>query len=159
MTLQSTLEVLLAVAALLLLGRDLRRAWRDPLKRPISLLVAALVAVLLLGTLGGNAHPDPGWLLLPAGVLAWEVWRGWHHTPRCHVWEAGVGAFAASLVLAAVGLEMQEDGVSTAVLVTATGAGVMGLALLWRSRLREPRPWRLDEPDHYERRGAQRKRG
>jgi len=106
-TLQTTVEVLLAVAALLLLGRDLRRAWRDELRRPISLLVAALVTALLIGTLAGSPHPSPWWLALPAGVLAWEVARGWRRAPRCHLWEAGVGTFTAGLLFAVLGLAMR----------------------------------------------------
>ena len=106
MTPQSAVEVFLAVGALLLLGRDLRRAWRDELRRPISLLVAALVTALLIGTLAREAYPSPWWLLLPACVLAWEVARGWRQTPRCHVWEAGVAAFTAALLFAAAGLAM-----------------------------------------------------
>src|SRR5262247_1525911 len=101
---QSAIEVFLAIAAVLLLGRDLRRAWRDELKRPISLLAAAFLAALLIGTLAGDPHPSPWWLILPAGVLAWEVARGWRKTPRCHLWEAGVAAFSVSLLFAAVGL-------------------------------------------------------
>src|SRR5262245_53093711 len=46
MTPQTGVEIFLAVGALALLGRDLRRAWRDELRRPISLLVAALVSAL-----------------------------------------------------------------------------------------------------------------
>src|SRR6266853_771024 len=57
MTLQSVIEVILALAAVLLLARDLRRAWLDRLRRPITLLIAALVAVLLVGMLGGRAQP------------------------------------------------------------------------------------------------------
>ena len=70
MTPQTGVEIFLAVGALALLGRDLRRAWRDELRRPISLLVAALVSALLIGTLAGEPHPRPWLLDLPAGVLA-----------------------------------------------------------------------------------------
>jgi uncharacterized membrane protein YhhN len=159
MTPQSAIELFLAVAAVLLLGRDLRRAWRDRLRRPISLLVAALVAALLIGALAGHPHPSPWWLLLPAGVLAWEVARGWRQTPRCHLWEAGVAAFTASLLFAAVALAVNGEGLTTTLLALAAVAGALGLGLLWRSRRSEPRPWRVDDPDHYERRGAQRKPG
>lgn len=159
MTLQTAVEVLLAVAALLLLGRDLRRAWRDELRRPISLLVAALVTALLIGTLAGSPHPSPWWLALPAGVLAWELARGWRRAPRCHLWEAGVGAFTAALLFAVVGLAMQGQGFAGTLLGLAAVAGMAGLGLLWRSRRREPRPWRVEDPDHYERRGAERKHG
>ena len=158
MTPQSAVEVFLAVAALLLLGRDLRRAWRDELRRPISLLVAALVTALLIGTLAGERHPSPWLLLLPTGVLAWEVARGWRQTPRCHLWEAGVAAFTAALLFAVAGLAMHAEGVTTTLLALAAVAGMLGLGLLWRSRRTEPRPSRIEDPDHYERRGAQRKR-
>jgi hypothetical protein len=158
-TLQTTVEVLLVAAALLLLGRDLRRAWRDELKRPISLLVAALVTALLIGTLAGSPHPSPWWLALPAGVLAWEVARGWRKAPRCHLWEGGVAAFTASLLFAVVGLAMHGERLAGTLLGLAALAGTAGLGLLWRSRRREPRPWRLEDPEHYERRGAQRKHG
>src|ERR1044072_4039974 len=76
MTPQFEIELFRAVGAVLLLGRDLRRAWRDELRRPISLLVATLVAALLIGTLVGHPDPSPWWLLLPVSVLAWEVERG-----------------------------------------------------------------------------------
>jgi hypothetical protein len=158
-TLQTTVEVLLAAAALLLLGRDLRRAWRDELRRPVSLLVAALVTALLIGTLAGSPHPSPWWLALPAGVLAWEVARGWRKAPRCHLWEAGIAAFTAGLAFAVVGVAMHEEGLVGTLLALAAVAGMAGLGLLWRSRRREPRPWRVDDPEHYERRGAQRKHG
>lgn len=155
---QSAVEVFLAVAALLLLGRDLRRAWRDELRRPISLLVAALVTALLMGTLAREPYPSPWWLVLPAGILAWEVARGWRKTPRCHVWEAGVAAFTAALLFAVAGLALRAEGTATTLLGVAAVAGMLGLGLLWRSRRTEPRPWRVEDPDHYERRGAQRNR-
>jgi len=158
MTPQSAVEVFLAVAALLLLGRDLRRAWRDELRRPISLLVAALVTALLIGTLAREPYPSPWWLLLPTGILAWEVARGWRQTPRCHVWEAGVAAFTAALLFAVAGFAMRGEGTTTTLLALAAVGGMLGLGLLWRSRRSEPRPWRIEDPDHYERRGAQRKR-
>ena len=41
MTLQAVVELVLAVGAVLLLARDMRRAWLDQLRRPITLLVAA----------------------------------------------------------------------------------------------------------------------
>jgi hypothetical protein len=158
MTPQTGVEVFLAVAALLLLGRDLRRAWRDELRRPISLLVAALVSALLIGTLAGKPHPTPWLLVLPAGVLAWEVARGWRRTPRCHVRETGVAAFTAALLFALAGFATREDGTTTVLLALAMVAGMLGLGLLWRSRRTEPRPWRVEDPDHYERRGAPRER-
>jgi hypothetical protein len=157
MTPQSAVEVFLAVAALLLLGRDLRRAWRDKLRRPMSLLVAALVTVLLIGTFAGESHPNPWWLVLPAGVLAWEVARGWRQTPRCHLWEAGVAAFTVALLFAVAGLAVHRPGLASALLATAAVAGMLGLGLLWRSRRSEPRPWRAEDPSHYERRSAPRK--
>ena len=156
---QSAIELLLAVAAVLLLGRDLRRAWRDELKRPISLLMAALVGALLIGTLVGHPHPSPWWLLLPAGVLVWEVERGWRQTPRCHLWEAAIAAFGTSLLFAAVGLAANKKGLTATLLSLAAMGAMLGLGLLRRSRRSEPRPWRIGDPDHYERRGVQRKRG
>lgn len=159
LTPQSAAELFLALAALALLGRDLRRAWRDEVRRPISLLVAALVSALLIGTLAGDPHPSPWWLVLPAGVLAWEVARGWRQAPRCHVWEAGVAAFTAGLLFAAVGLAVHGQSAATALLALALVAGMLGLGLLWRSRRSEPRPGRAEDPNHYERRGAQRRRG
>jgi hypothetical protein len=150
MTLPSVIGVFLALAAILLLARDLRRAWRDPWRRPVTLLVAALIAVLLIGTLMERPHPDPWWLILPAAVLVWEVARGWRRVPRCHLWEGGIAAFAASVVLALLGL---QGGRFAVPLLAASGvAGALGLVLLWRSRRREPRPWRPDDPVHYERR-------
>jgi hypothetical protein len=35
---------------------------------------------------------------------------------------------------------------------------LVGVGLLWRSRRREPQPWRIDDRSHYERRAAQRPR-
>jgi hypothetical protein len=150
MAAESVIEVLLAVAAIALLGRDLRRAWRDPWRRPISLLVAAFIAALLVGTVTGRAHPDPWWLALPAAVLAWEVVRGWRRVPSCHLWEAGIATFAGGLVLALIGL---QGGPLAAPLLAAVGVAViLGVVLLWQSRWREPRPWRAGDPNHYERR-------
>ena len=104
MNLQIAVELILAAGAALLLARDLRRAWRDPLRRPVTLLMASLVAALLIGVIGGQSHPSPWWLLVPGSVLVWEVVRGWRVVPRCHLREAGIGTFAAGLVLAAFGL-------------------------------------------------------
>ena len=156
MTLQSVIELVLALAAVLLLARDLRRAWLDRLRRPVTLLIAALVAVLLVGMLGGRAQPRPWWLVLPGGILAWEVGRGWRRTPRCHLWEAGVAAFTASLALAVAGLGLGEGSVATALLGASIAAAILGLGLLWQSGRREPRPWRVDDASHYERRSAER---
>jgi hypothetical protein len=159
MTLRAVTELILALGAGLLLARDMRRAWLDQLRRPVTLLVATLVAVLLVGAIGGRPHPSPWWLGLPGSLLAWELGRGWRRAPRCHLWEAGVGAFAASLLLAAVGLGLRGGSIAAALLATAGGAVSVGAGLLWRSRQREPRPWRAGDTSHYERRLAQRQRG
>ena len=159
MTLRAVTELVLALGAALLLARDMRHAWLDRLRRPATLLVAALSAALLIGVLGGRPHPSPWWLVLPGSILAWEVGRGWRRAPRCHLWEAGVGAFGASLILAAVGLGLRDGGIATALLATAAGAAGVGVGLLWRSRRREPHPWRVDDMRHYERRAAQRRQG
>ena len=145
MSTQATVEIILGVAACALLGRDLYRAWRDAQRRPMTLLVAALMAALITGASLSGEHPSPWWLLLPGAILAWEVARGWRRAPRCHRWEAGVGAFALSLVLAAAGA-----------LVAAAAAGAAGIVLFYLSRRREPRPWRLNDVQHYERRAAPR---
>jgi hypothetical protein len=158
MNLQSAIELILAVGALLLLARDMRRAWLDQLRRPITLLISALVAALLIGATRGPPHPSPWWLLLPASVLAWEVGRGWRRVPRCHLWEAGVGAFALALLLAAAGLGLAVGVAGAALLATAAAAAAVGASLLWRSRRREPRPWRVDDLGHYERRQTPRLR-
>jgi len=146
-SLQSAVELALAAAALALLARDLYRAWRDKLRRPMTLLVAGLMVVLLAGIVGGREHPHPWWLAVPAAILGWEVARGWRRTPRCHLWEAGIGAFAFGLALAALGLTVQSM-----LLVPAVAASIVGFALLWLSRRREPRPWRANDASHYERR-------
>lgn len=156
MTLQSVVELVLACGAVLLLARDIRRAWLDQIHRPITLLMGALIAALLVGAMGGPPYPSPWWLVLPASVLAWEVSRGWRRAPHCHVWEAGVGSFAVSLLLAAVGLGPAVASIAAALLVSAAGAAAVGAGLLWQSGRREPRPWRSDDFSHYERRLAQR---
>jgi len=156
MTLRSAVELALALAALLLLVRDLRRAWLDQLRRPATLLAGALLTVLLIGTLGGRLHPSPWWLVLPALILVWEVGRGWRLTPRCHLWGAGVAVFAGSLLLAVVGLGLDGGSVAIALLAIAVAASMLGLGLLWRSRQREPRPWRIEDVSHYERRTGER---
>lgn len=156
--LQAVTELILALGAVSLLGRDMRRAWADQLRRPVTLLVAALIAGLLIGSLGGRPQPSPWWLILPAAVLAWEVGRGWRWAPRCRLWEAGVGAFGVSLLLAALGLG--GDWIDrTALLATAALAAGVGVSLVWRSHRHEPRPWRVSDPKHYERRMAQRDPG
>lgn len=148
---QTLIELALAVAALALLARDLYRAWRDKQRRPMTLLVAGLVVVLLAGVLGGREQPHPGWLVVPAAILGWEVARGWRRTPRCHLWEAGVGTFALALVCAALGMT-----VASTLLAAALAASIAGFVLLWLSRRREPRPWRADDVSHYERRAVPR---
>jgi hypothetical protein len=148
---QTAIELVLAAGALALFGRDLYRAWRDAQRRPMSLLVAGLMVVLLAGVLGGREHPHPWWLAVPAAILGWEAARGWRRTPRCHLWEAGVGAFALGLVLAALGLTVQGM-----LLVPAVAASIAGFVLIWLSQRREPRPWRANDVNHYERRAAPR---
>ena len=159
MSMQSAVEILLALAAVLLLVRDLRRAWLDRLRRPLTLLVAALVTVLLVGTLGGRTQPNPWWLVLPAVILVWEVGRGWRRTPRCHIWEAGIGVFAASLLLAVAGLDLDAGIAATAFLAASAVTSILALGLLWLSRRREPQPWRIHDAMHYERRASQRSNG
>lgn len=159
MALRTVTELILAIGAMFLLARDMRRAWLDQLRRPITLLMAALVAALLLGVLGGRPHPSPWWLVLPGSVLGWEVARGWRRAPRCHLWEAGVGAFAASLLLAASALGLGDGNLAAALLAAAAAAAVAGAGLLWRSHRREARPWRVGDTSHYERRFAQRPPG
>lgn len=151
MSLQPIIEVALALAAVALLARDLYRAWRDPLRRPMTLLVAAVMVVLLAGVVSGHEQPSAWWLAVPAAVLGWEVARGWRRTPRCHLWEAGVGAFALALILAVLGLE-----IARAWFVAAAAISALGFALLWLSHRREPRPWRANDVAHYERRAAPR---
>jgi hypothetical protein len=157
-TLRAATEIVLALSAVLLLARDMHRAWLDQLRRPVTLLIAALIAGLLIGVLGGRPHPSPWWLLLPGSVLVWEVGRGWRRAPHCHLWEAGVGAFGTSLLLAAVGLGAPGGSITTALLASAAAAAGMGVGLLWRSRRREPHPWRVGDMSRYERRVAQRER-
>ena len=148
---QAAIELALATAALALFARDLYRAWRDKQRRPMTLLIAGVMGMLLAGMLGGREHPHPWWLALPATILAWEAARGWRRTPRCHLWEAGVGAFALALGLAAFGLTLQST-----LLVPALAASIVGCVLLWLSRRREPRPWRAGDVSHYERRAVAR---
>lgn len=138
---------------MLLLLRDLRRTWRDGLRRPITLGVAALIALVLLGTLAGRDVPSPWWFIGLAAVLLWEAVRGWRRSPRSRLWEAGIGAFAMGLLLglAGLGIGVFERG-GPALLAASAGALIVGLALAWLSRAREPRPWRTDDPAHYERR-------
>jgi hypothetical protein len=156
MTLQPAIELVLAVGAALLLARDVQRVRLDQLRRPITLLMAAAVAALLIGATQSTLYPSPWWLILPGSVLAWEVGRGWRRAPRCHLREAGIGAFAAALILAAAGLGLADGSVAAALFVTAAAATVVGAELVWRSRRREPRPWRINDVSHYERRLAQR---
>jgi hypothetical protein len=156
MTPRAVTELILALGAVLLLARDMRRAWLDRLSRPVTLLVATMVAVLLVGAIGGRSHPSPWWLVLPGSVLMWEVGRGWRRAPRCHLWEAGVGALGVSLLLAATGLGGTAGSDRTLLLAIAAVAGAVGVALIWRSRRAEPRPWRVSDARHYERRVARR---
>jgi hypothetical protein len=156
MTLQAVVELVLGVGAVLLLARDMRRAWLDQLRRPITLLMAASIAGLLLGAVVEPPYPSSWWLILPGSVLAWEVGRGWRRAPRCHLWEAGVGAFAVSLLLTAVALGSAVASVAPVLLMAGGATAAIGAGLLRRSRRREPRPWRLDDVTHYERRFAQR---
>ena len=156
MGLRTVTELILALGAVLLLGRDMLRAWVDQLRRPVTLLVAALIAGLLIGSLGGRPQPSPWWLVLPGSVLVWEVGRGWRRAPRCHLWEAGVGAFGVSLLLAAAGLGGTGGSSRTVLLGIAAVATGMGAGLVWRSRREEPRPWRVSDTRHYERRAARR---
>ena len=152
MSTQATVEIILGLAALALLGRDLYRAWRDEQRRPMTLLAAALMVALIAGATASGEHPSPWWLLLPGAILAWEVARGWRRTPRCHLWEAGVAAFALALALAALGLAVQSM-----LLIPAVAASIVGFVLLWLSRRREPRPWRAQDVSHYERRAVPRR--
>jgi hypothetical protein len=156
MTLQIAVEVILAFGAAFLLMRDLRRAWRDPLRRPVTLLMASLVAVLLIGVLGGQSHPSPWWLLVPGAVLVWEVVRGWRIVPRCHLREAGIGTFAVGLMLAALGLGTYEGKIASLLLAAAAVLGAAAIGLFWLSRRREPVPWRGSDFSHYEPRATQR---
>ncbi|MFL5494916.1 MAG: hypothetical protein ACJ8DC_11085 [Gemmatimonadales bacterium] len=158
MRLQTAVELVLALGAALLLARDVHRAWLDRFRRPITLLMAALVAALLVGAMGGR-HPSSWWLVLPGSMLAWEVGRGWRRAPRNHLWEAGIGAFAASLLLAAVGLSLDGGSSAAVLLAAAAGTVILGTGLIWRSHRREPPPGRAGDASHYERRLAQRPRG
>ena len=155
MVAQWVIGIVLAIAAVLLLARDLRRAGRDPLRRPTTMLAGALVVVLLAGTFGGRTLPNPWWLALPAAILAWEAVRGWRRSPRCHLREGGIAAWAAGLALAAAGLGFGGAAASPLVLAAAVACAA-GTALMWRSHQREPRPWREGDREHYERRDVPR---
>jgi hypothetical protein len=156
MAVQLAFEILLAAAALVLLGRDLHHAWQDGERRPVTLVTAAAIAMLLVGSAGARPVPSPWWLLLPGAVLAWEAARGWRRTPRSRLWEVGMAAFAAAFLLGAVGFGL-GDGASGGVLLAAAAvAGLIGFGLLWQSRRHEPRPWRADDIAHYERRARER---
>ena len=148
---QWVVGIALALLAAILFARDLRRADADPLRRPATLFVGALVVAMLAGTFGGRSLPNPWWLVLPAAVLAWEATRGWRKTPRCHRWEGGVAAWAVGLGTAAAGLGL--PGAPNAALLAAAGAACLaGTALMAWSFRREPRSWRRDDSAHYERR-------
>ena len=155
-TLQTAVEIILAAGAVLLLVRDVRRAWRDRLRRPVTMLMAALVAALLIGVVGGQPHPSPWWLVVPGAVLLWEVARGWRLVPRCHFRETGIAAFAIGLLLAAFGLAMAGGSVAITLLGVAGALGLVALALFWHSHRREPLPWRAGDFSHYERRTHER---
>jgi hypothetical protein len=160
MTLREVTEVTLVLGAALLLARDMRRAWLDQLRRPVTLLVAASVAALVWGAVGSSRpYPSPWWLVLPGSVLAWELARGWRRAPRCHLWEAGLGASGVGLGLAALGLGLGGGRAAAGLIAMAAAAAGTGAGLLWRSYRREPRPWRANDHDHYERRWAQDRRG
>jgi hypothetical protein len=152
MTLQTITELVLALGASLLLARDVHRAWTDRLRRPVTLLAAALLAAIIIGAFGGRTYPSPWWLVLPSGVLLWEVARGWRRAPRCHLWEAGVGLFGAGLLLAGTGLVLGHGSIATALSIGAAASAALAAGFLVRSRQREPRPWRAGDPLHYERR-------
>jgi hypothetical protein len=156
LTLQTAVELILAAGAAALLVRDLRRAWRDPLRRPVTLLMAALMAALLMGVIVGGSHPSPWWLVMPGGILAWEVARGWRLVPRCHLREKGIGLFAVGLLLAALGLGMEQGTIATVLLALAGAMGLGAVGLFVLSHRREPRPWRADDVTHYERRAVER---
>jgi hypothetical protein len=155
---QWVVGVVLALAAVALLARDLRRAGSDPLRRPATLFMASLVVVVLAGTFGARQLPNPWWLLLPAGVLAWEAARGWRQLPRCRLREGGMAAWAVGLALTAVGLA-RGGSLAAALLGGAAAAFLLGAILVWRSRSREPQPWRGADREHYERRDAPRPPG
>jgi hypothetical protein len=156
LNLQIAVELILAAGAAVLLVRDLRRAWRDPLRRPVSLLMAAFMAALLIGVIIGGSHPSPWWLVVPGGILAWEVVRGWRLVPRCHLRETGIGLFAVGLLLAALSLGKEQDSAATMLLAMAGAMGLAAVVLFVLSHRREPRPWRADDVSHYERRAIQR---
>lgn len=155
---QLAVEIVLALAVVLLFARDLHRTWLDQLRRPISLLMPALMAMIFLGAVGGRPYPSPWWLALPGGILAWELVRGWRRVPRSHLHEAADGAFAVSLLLYGLGLIGPSGTVATVLLTAAAGFAFLGLALLWRAARREPSPARSDDASHYERRSGERPR-
>lgn len=149
---RSFIELGLALGALVLLARDVQRARRDHHRRPITVFMAGLMTVVLSGALGGSPHPDPGWLILPGSILAWEAARGWRLAPNSRRWEAGVAAFALGVLLAMIALSLTSGDVAWALLGSALGTGLVGALLLWRSRRIEPRAWRANDSSHYERR-------
>lgn len=153
---RSLIELVLGLGAILLLARDANRAWVDRLRRPSTLLMAAVVTVVLAGTMGGLQHPEPWWLVVPGLILAWEARRGWRQAPRCRLWESGVGAFALGVLLAGAGLQVGAGTVGSALLAAAAGASLVGAVLLWQSHRREPRAWRANDVSHYERRSKPR---
>lgn len=87
---QVAVELILAAGAALLLTRDVRRAWRDPLRRPVTLLMASLVA---------------GWRMAPRRNRNRPLWR--RPAARCAGPRHGAKhllATADAMGLAAVGL-------------------------------------------------------
>jgi len=156
MTLQLLLEIVLAVTAVAFLARDSYRTWVDQLRRPVTLLLWAFLTAIFLGAIGSPPHPSPWWFALPAGVLAWEAWRGWRRAPRCHLREGGLGALAAALLLYVLSLAAVPAWLAPVVLSLAAGLALIGAGLLMRSRRREPRPWRRDDQTHYDRRTGSR---
>jgi hypothetical protein len=157
-TLQLTLEIVLAATALALLTRGVHRVWLDQLRRPVTLLVWAFLTAILLGAIGGGQHPDPWWFVLPAAVLVWEAQRGWRQAPRCHLWEVGIGALSAALALYILSLGAAPAWLAPTALSLAVGLALIGAGLLFRSRRREPTISRSDDWAHYERR-EERRRG
>jgi hypothetical protein len=154
---QLLLEFLLATAALALLAHGAYRTWRDPYRRPITLLLWAFLTAILVGVVGNSPHPLPGWFALPAAILAWEAARGWTRAPRCHFREAGLGTLALSLAVYVGTLAVPSWGpLAASGLALAAGLAVLGSGLLLIAKLREPRPWRLADWTRYERRSAPR---
>jgi len=153
MTAQLLIELALAGTALVLLGHGIHRTWRDPNRRPITLLMWVFLTAILAGVIGSPPHPRPWWFILPAAVLLWEARRGWLRAPRCHLREAGLGALAAALGVYVLTLALPTWGIlALSGLSVASAMAVVGGGLLLCARVREPAPWRLTDWTHYERR-------